>query len=77
MAQALTPEVLLGLSDRHSDKIWNPDLSSFAMPLLDGDLESSEKPPSRKPVSTDTRCPPLGKLLRVNYPWDSEELRNA
>ncbi|ELR46437.1 5'-AMP-activated protein kinase subunit gamma-2, partial [Bos mutus] len=24
------------------------DLSSFAMPLLDGDLESSEKPPSRK-----------------------------
>ena len=24
MAQALTPEVLLGLSDLHSDKIWNP-----------------------------------------------------
>ncbi|KAI4585262.1 hypothetical protein MJG53_006796 [Ovis ammon polii x Ovis aries] len=31
-----------------SDALWFQDLSSFAMPLLDGDLESSEKPPSRK-----------------------------
>ncbi|XP_016019404.2 5'-AMP-activated protein kinase subunit gamma-2 isoform X1 [Rousettus aegyptiacus] len=29
-------------------RVHIPDLSSFAMPLLDGDLESSEKPSSRK-----------------------------
>uniref|UniRef100_A0A8C6DD06 Protein kinase AMP-activated non-catalytic subunit gamma 2 n=1 Tax=Moschus moschiferus TaxID=68415 RepID=A0A8C6DD06_MOSMO len=33
---------------RRSLRVHIPDLSSFAMPLLDGDLESSEKPPSRK-----------------------------
>ncbi|XP_066897894.1 5'-AMP-activated protein kinase subunit gamma-2 isoform X2 [Kogia breviceps] len=33
---------------RRSLRVHIPDLSSFAMPLLDGDLESSEKHPSRK-----------------------------
>ncbi|XP_057586679.1 5'-AMP-activated protein kinase subunit gamma-2 isoform X6 [Hippopotamus amphibius kiboko] len=33
---------------RRSLRVQIPDLSSFAMPLLDGDLESSEKHPSRK-----------------------------
>lgn len=33
---------------RCSLRVHIPDLSSFAMPLLDGDLESSEKHSSRK-----------------------------
>ncbi|XP_012641667.2 5'-AMP-activated protein kinase subunit gamma-2 isoform X2 [Microcebus murinus] len=33
---------------RRSLRVHIPDLSSFAMPLLDGDLESSEKPSPRK-----------------------------
>nr|XP_060489433.1 5'-AMP-activated protein kinase subunit gamma-2 isoform X6 [Panthera onca] len=40
---------------RRSLRVHIPDLSSFAMPLLDGDLESSEKHASRKPQAS----PPL------------------
>uniref|UniRef100_A0A667GPG0 Protein kinase AMP-activated non-catalytic subunit gamma 2 n=1 Tax=Lynx canadensis TaxID=61383 RepID=A0A667GPG0_LYNCA len=38
---------------RRSLRVHIPDLSSFAMPLLDGDLESSEKHASRK---VDSPC---------------------
>lgn len=38
---------------RRSLRVHIPDLSSFAMPLLDGDLESSEKHSSRK---VDSPC---------------------
>lgn len=37
---------------RRSLRVHIPDLSSFAMPLLDGDLESSEKHSSRKLQAT-------------------------
>lgn len=44
---------------RRSLRVHIPDLSSFAMPLLDGDVENSEKHSSRKVR------PPFSKLLAI------------
>ncbi|XP_069318080.1 5'-AMP-activated protein kinase subunit gamma-2 isoform X5 [Eulemur rufifrons] len=57
---------------RRSLRVHIPDLSSFAMPLLDGDLESSEKPSPRKvdsPVSLGS--PSKGLFSRGPQPRPS------
>lgn len=43
---------------RRSLRVHIPDLSSFAMPLLDGDLESSEKHSRKPPASPPLRRHP-------------------
>ncbi|XP_006150316.1 5'-AMP-activated protein kinase subunit gamma-2 [Tupaia chinensis] len=51
---------------RRSLRVHIPDLSSFAMPLLDGDLESSDKHSSRKVDSpSSTGSPSRGLFSRA------------